>query len=648
MCGICGIYHYQNGEKADAVVLRAMTAALRHRGPDDEGFYLRGSVGLGQRRLAIIDLRGGHQPLANEDQTVWITYNGEIYNFPELRQELIGSGHRFRTNTDTEVIVHAYEQFGEGSLARLNGMFAFALWDSSKQRLLLARDPLGIKPLYFWQEGERLLFASEIKAFYADPAFVAAVDPRALDQYLTFQFVPSPGTIFKGVHKLAPGHYALVECGKIQVKSFARQVPKVRRVDDEREVLAELQEAIATAVKRQMISDVPVGALLSGGVDSGTVVALMRLATGHPVKTFTVGFRGDFAQNELIQARRTAEILGTEHYEVALKAQDCLDAFTKTIWHLDEPVATPSALAMYWVSRLASDHVKVVLTGQGADEPWGGYRRYRGEKFGRWYRRLPAAVRHRVISPLVNALPRHEDFKRGVFALDQADPATRFARGYTVLSPAMKQLLYRDGLIGPEPGGDNADLLRYWQRPVAHLDSLAQQLYVETRFSLPDNLLLYGDKMAMASSLEVRVPLLDLELMGLVESLPVNLRFKGWQGHKYLYKKAIARWLSPEILDRPKLGFLTPMDDWLQSEITGYLRERLTSPGSACAQYFNRSYIDELIGLHAARRLDLTRALYCLLVFEEWHGQFMDRGSQLRLDSVDSFSGLKSTGIQVR
>jgi asparagine synthase (glutamine-hydrolysing) len=346
MCGICGIYHYNTGREVEAGLLRGMTASLRHRGPDDEGYYLKGPVGLGQRRLSIIDLSGGHQPLANEDQTVWITYNGEIYNFPDLRRELLSLGHRFRTQSDTEVIVHAYEQFGVDCLPRFNGMYAFGLWDGRNRRLLLARDPFGIKPLYFWQAGGRLLFASEIKAFYADPTFRPEVDTVALDEFLSYQFVPSPRTILQGVQKLAPGHFASVEQGRVTIKPFYRRVPEIRRVRDEREVLAELQEAIASAVKRQMISDVPVGALLSGGVDSGTVAALMREATSNTVKTFTVGFSGDFAKNELAQAKRTAAILGTEHHEVVIGAQDCLDTFAATIWHLDEPVATTSALAM--------------------------------------------------------------------------------------------------------------------------------------------------------------------------------------------------------------------------------------------------------------------------------------------------------------
>ncbi len=625
MCGICGVYNKADGATVDRHMVQGMCAALRHRGPDDEGLYLAGQVALAQRRLSIIDVEGGHQPMANEDHTVWVTYNGEIYNYPHLMAELISRGHRFQTRSDTEVIVHGYEEYGLALLPRLNGMYALALWDTRAQRLLLARDPFGIKPLYVWQDGQHLSFASEIKAFLADPTFQRQVDPVALDEYLTFLFVPSPNTILQGVQKLRPGHCMVVEGSQQRTLPFARQAPPEVEVADEGAAVEELQERISQAVGRQMISDVPVGALLSGGLDSGVVAAIMQQVSNQPVKTFTVGFTGDFAENELAMARRTADILGTDHHEIVIGIQECLDSFAATVWHLDEPIATSSALAMYWVSRLAAEQVKVVLTGQGADEPWAGYLRYRGEKLGEWYRHLPPAVRHGVAVPLASHLPRSDAVKRAVSALGIEDPAERFASTYTVFTPPMKAALYRDGLAPRDSDACCSAAVRYWQSPVAHLPALAQQLYVDARFSLPDDLLLYGDKMAMAASLEARVPLLDLELMRYVEGLPTNLRLKGWRGHKYLFRKAIARWLPPEILGRPKLGFGTPMDQWFQNEIAGYVRERIASPGTACAHYFEPDYIHRMIRQHAERREDYTRALYSLLVFEYWHEQFIGR-----------------------
>jgi len=622
MCGICGWLSF-TGADVDRAIVKQMAGTLVHRGPDDDGFFFDVMVALGQRRLSIIDVAGGHQPMPNEDRSIWVTYNGEIYNFPELVEDLTRRGHRFRTRSDTEVIVHAYEEYGLDCLERFNGMYAFALWDGRTKRLVLARDPFGIKPVYVWRDGSHLLFASEVKAFLSDPSFPREIDLAALDRYLTFQFVPSPGTIFKGVQKLQPGHCLVVdEDGQTRVIPFARKAPVIREVINEASAVSELQNTLAGAVKRQMISDVPVGAMLSGGVDSAAVVALMQQSTNQRVKTFTVGFVGDFAKNELKAARRSAAILGTDHYEIAISAQDCLDVFPKVVWHLDEPVATPSALAMFWVSQLASQHVKVVLTGQGADEPWAGYRRYEGEKWGQIYRHIPLFLRQQVVAPLAENVPRAEALKRAVYALGTDDPAQRFTGVYAVFTPLMKRALYRPEVaeaIGPS---QDVESIRYWQSPVAHLDPLAQQLYVETRFSLADNFLLYGDKMAMASSLEARVPLLDLPLMSFVESLPVQWRLRGLNGHKYLYRKAIARWLPDEILRRPKIGFATPIDGWFQDEITGYVRERLLGTGSLCAQLFDQTCLEAMINEHAARRKDFSRALYSLLVLAEWAGSF--------------------------
>jgi len=623
MCGICGIYYYGSDENADERLVRRMATALTHRGPDDEGFLVEGPVALGHRRLAIIDPAGGHQPMANEDEAVWTVANSEIYNFHQLAGALTRAGHRFRTRSDTEVIVHAYEEYGREWLRRLDGMFALAVWDRRARRLTLARDPFGIKPLYVWDDGRCVRFASEIKAFLADPAFPRDIDRIALDQYLTFQFVPSPRTIFAAVRKVPPGHQVIVERNTVRLSRFTAPAPSSPMpIGDEAAAVAELQARLSAAVERQMVSDVPLGALLSGGIDSAAVVAIMREVSGRRVKTFTVGFAGAFANDELAAARRSAALLGSEHHEVVMETPDSFAAFAPIAWHLDEPIATPSVVAMWSLSRLAAEHVKVVLTGQGADEPWGGYRRYRGEYLGRWYRRLPPPLRRGVVDALVARLPRGEALKRAVAALGAADPAERFAGVYTVFSAAMKRSLYRQAPA--ELATQAIDALRYWQQPVAHLDPLAQQLYVETRFSLPDNLLLYGDKLAMAFSLEARVPWLDLPLMDFVESLPVRLRLKGWAGHKYLYRKAVRRWLPDEVLGRRKIGFDTPMDQWFQGSLAEMLRDEIAAPASACARYFNVSYIRTLIRQHVERREDHTRPLFSLLMFEAWHRQFVD------------------------
>ncbi len=624
MCGICGIYHYGTERLADERLVRRMATALAHRGPDDEGVLVDGPLALGHRRLAIIDPAGGHQPMANEDENVWTVANAELYNFRPLAAALTGAGHRLRTRSDTEVIVHAYEEYGRDWLRRLDGMIALAVWDRRARRLTLARDPFGIKPLYLWDDGRCLRFASELKAFLVDPTFPRDIDPVALDQYLTFQFVPSPRTIFAAVRKVAPGHQVIVERGTVRIERFTDPAPQPLPVHDEAAAVDELQALLRAAVQRQMVSDVPVGALLSGGIDSATVVAIMRELTGQRVQTFTVGFAGAFAKDELTAARRTAAILGSKHHEVVVDAPDSLAVFAPIAWHLDEPIATPSVLPMWSLSRLAAAHVKVVLTGQGADEPWGGYRRYRGERLGQWYRRLPAPLRQGLVDPLVARLPRAEALKRAVAALAAADPAQRFAGVYTVFTTAMKRALYRAAPAGLGDATHDLAALRYWQQPLAHLEPLAQQLYVETRLSLPDNLLMYGDKMSMAFSLEARVPWLDLPLMHFVENLPVGLRLRGWTGHKYLYRKAVRRWLPDEILTRRKLGFDTPMDQWFRGPLAGMLRDEIAGPASACARYFHTATIEALIRQHVARRENHTRPLFSLLMFEYWHRQFVD------------------------
>jgi asparagine synthase (glutamine-hydrolysing) len=600
-----------------------MAQVLAHRGPDDEGFWCEGPVGLAQKRLSIIDLKGGHQPLANEDQSVWITFNGEIYNYPSLMSSLIREGHTFSTRSDTETIVHAYEEHGLDFVKRLNGMFAFALWDKKANQLVLARDPFGIKPLYIWDTHDGLAFSSEIKSFLTHPEFSREVDLQSLDEYLTFQFVPSPRTIFKGVYKLQPGHCLVLKDGVIRIIQYAfKEIQQIHNWK-EQSLIGELQALIHASIKRQMVSDVPVGALLSGGVDSAVVAAIMSEISSSTVKTFTVGFEGGFNKNELGAARRTAQLLGTQHQEVIIGSDEFLKVFPATIWHMDEPVATTSALAMYWVSQLAAESVKVVLTGQGADEPWAGYRRYRGEKLGAIYRKTPEFIRNKVIGPITRRVPRAESLKRSVYALGNNDPVERFTNIYTVFTKEMKTALYQDWLSKETQIGPICKSLQYWQSQVNGLDPLSQQLFLETRFSLADNLLLYGDKMAMASSLEARVPLLDLELMDFVENLPSNLKLHGLKGHKYLYRKAVRKWLPKEIMNRPKIGFLTPIDVWMQKGISTYTRELLTTPGNACSKYFNTDVIETLICDHISRREDNSRALFTLMVFENWFKEFM-------------------------
>ncbi len=537
MCGICGVYNYGTGEPAGEQLLRAMTAAMIHRGPDDDGFRLDGPLALGMRRLSIIDLGGGAQPMSNEEQTVWVVSNGEIYNFRELRRELEGHGHRFRSKSDTEVIVHAYEEWGVDALARLNGMFGTAIWDAGRRRLVLARDPFGIKPLYYWDDGRRIAFASEIRSLLCHPAIDRSVDLEALDQFLAYTFVPSPRTAFAGIGKLLPGHALVCTAEGTTLRRFHEPGIAPRTYRDERELVAELRDAVRAAVERQMVADVPVGAMLSGGIDSAAVTAIMAECTSGTVDTFTVGFGSEFPKDELVKARAVARRIGTNHHEVVLSAREYADFLPRSIRSLEEPIATASTHAFYAVCELASRSVKVVLTGQGADEPFGGYARHLGERYGHLYRGIPPLLRDRLLAPAIRRLPRNEQLKRAVAALGVSDPVERMHRVYSVID--------RDLLEQLAPGSRRQtfqDSVGRWAADVGSLDDLGRMLYVDARFSLPDNLLLYGDKMSMAVSLEARVPFLDLELMKVAEAIPSRLKIRGLT-RKHIFRQAIAPWV---------------------------------------------------------------------------------------------------------
>jgi len=600
-----------------------MNDALAHRGPDDQGVYVGddSSIALGHRRLSIIDLDGGHQPMCNEDGTIWTVFNGEIYNFQDLRRKLKSLGHLFATNSDTETIIHSYEEWGFDAFPRLNGMYAFALWDERKRTLALARDPFGVKPLYYWDSGHSLVFASEIKAILCHPAVDADVDLEALDNFLTLTFVPSPRTAFSGIKKLLPGHALIYSHRGNNHRYFYRKKPSLFSKLSEDELIEALQEKMFTAIKRQMVADVPIGVFLSGGTDSTTIAEIMTSITGGPIQTFTVGFSGDFADNELDAARATSERIGSRHHDITLSADKYAEFLPQSILFLEEPIATTSTLAYYEISQLAREHVKVVLTGQGADEPFAGYPRHFGERYGALYRSLPPYLRHWIIAPLLERLPRNERIKRAVRSLDIKDDLKRAIEIHTIFNWTLKQQLYNDSVIGTVRD-TLYDTMKFWQANVASLDGLSQMLYTDARLFLPDNLLLYGDKLSMAVSLEARVPFLDLELMEFVERIPPNLKIKG-KTQKYILKKAISKWIPNHTIRRRKIGFNTPVDDWFRGKWHRFTEDRLLDPGSACGEYFKRKAIQTMLHDHSSGRQDHKRALFCLLTFEIWHEQFI-------------------------
>lgn len=623
MCGITGKFNYSNSEPIDSNTASEMVKVITHRGPDDEGFYFNQmkNLFLGHRRLSIIDLSTGHQPISNENGTIWIVFNGEIYNFPELRRELISLGHNFKTNSDTEVIIHAYEQWNVDSFSKLNGMYAFALWDENKQELIIARDPFGIKPVYYFNNNKTFIFGSEVKSLLKNTEVTRDVDTGALYNYFTFTYVPSPYTVFKDIFKLKPGYYISVSSQGVNTKRFYTNTTTSINYINEDDIVSQLQEHIFNAVKRQMISDVPIGAMLSGGVDSSTVATIMSQISNQSIKTFTVGFENDYELNELKDAKYIADKIGSEHYELVVSSEDYKDLLPFSVWHMEEPVATGSILAYYMICKLAASKVKVVLTGQGADEPFAGYPRHLGEYYGKYYRSIPYSLRKYLLNPLIFSLKRNEQLKRAAFSLEEPVTEKRFLKIYSTLQSEITQKLFIKNGFDWESITLNA--IEDWQKDTTEFDDLNKLLYSDSRLSLPDNLLLYGDKMAMAVSLEARVPFLDLELMKFVESIPSKFKINGFT-QKYLLKKAVRKWIPEDVIKKKKIGFATPIDNWFQSELKGEIEERLLSEGSAIRKYLDALTIKKMIDDHSSKKEDYKRPLLSFLTFEIWHEKFIN------------------------
>jgi asparagine synthase (glutamine-hydrolysing) len=624
MCGICGVFDLR-GAAVEPGLVHRMAAALSHRGPDGEGFHIDGPIGLGHRRLSIIDLAGGAQPISNEDDAIQIVFNGEIYNFIELRKELEAAGHRFKTRSDTEVILHGYEQWGADCVSRFNGMFAFAIWDRNRQRLFVARDHLGIKPLYYTRIGDRLLFASEIKALLQDAQCPRAVNLSALGQLFTLRFVPSPNTLFEGIQKLPPGHWMLADASGLRVERYWQSTPGDFSTAPEGELIERYRSLVEDAVRLQMRSDVPVGLFLSSGVDSAALLALMGQHAGAPVRTFTIGFEDGEKSNETDDARALAKRFGADHDEMIVGASDYEKYFDRHLWDLEEPLGNETAAAFYFVSQIASRKVKVALAGQGADEPWAGYHRYIGVKLSQLYSRLPGFVTDGMIRPIVESTSKNERLRRGVAALSEPDMLARMVKIYSFFSADMKSRLFQPWVKAAisVDGAEARQALSRLQGDVASLDPLTQMLYIDTRANLPDDLLMVGDKTAMANSLEARVPYLDYRIVEFIESLPPHLKLKGFQG-KYLHKKALGKWVPEEVVYRKKKGFDNPIDQWLRSRMKFFAKECLLGERSAVGRYFDRAYIRELLAQHETGVRNHLRHIYLLISFELWHQRFID------------------------
>lgn len=623
MCGICGIFDL-SGHPIDRGTLNRMSQAIRHRGPDGEGELVDGEVGLGHRRLSIIDVGGGGQPIGNEDGSIQIVFNGEIYNFVELREELLKEGHQFRTRSDTEVIVHAYEQWGPACVRRFNGMFAFALWNVKRRELFLARDHLGVKPLYYVRIGEVLVFASEIKSLLEYPGCPREVDLEALAELFTFRYVPSPKTLFKHILKLPPAHTMTLKRGAMAIERFWDWVPHERTGLSETDFIEEYQDLLEDAVRLQLRSDVPLGLFLSSGVDSAVLLALMRQHSNSTIEAFTIGFEGGERSNENDDAQKIARQFGATHHSRMLAPEDYVKYYDRYMRDVEEPLGNETAASFFFVSKMTSEKVKVALTGQGADEPWAGYDRYKGVKLSTLYSRMPGAVTDTLALVAGKLSGRMERFKRGVASLAEPDMLTRFAKVYSFFGADMKEQLYRGALkmsFDRDPFGTRHALARL-QTDVKHLDALSQILYIDTRANLPDDLLMVSDKTSMACSLEARVPFLDYRLVEFIESLPPHLKLNGMTG-KYLHKKACEKWLPKEVVYRRKKGFANPVEHWFRDRMRPFVEECLLSKDSSMALYFDQNYIQRILELDRQGKEQYRRHIYLLVSVELWHRAFI-------------------------
>ena len=617
MCGICGQFNFAGDEPVEPEIVRRMTDSIAHRGPDDEGYFFSGPLGLGFRRLSIIDLSGGHQPMFDAQQTVCIIFNGEIYNYKELRQELQKYGHCFRTNSDTEVIIHGYKEWGTDVFNHLNGMFGVAIWDLQRKRLVVARDAMGIKLVYYRIAGGRFTFGSEIRAVLAGEQSQPEIDPVALNLFLRFRYTPSPLTLFQGIRKLAPGTMVVLEEGKYREERWYDYTPiPFSKPREDEEAAHELLELYQGAVRRHLLSDVPVGILLSGGIDSGLLLALMN-EQGGPWPAYTVGYGEVFEDDELADAKETASLFGARYVPVKLDQAEFERSLPKIVECLEEPIAASSIVPMYFVSQRARQDVKVALIGQGPDELFGGYKRHLGVRYGNWWRWLPTRLQS-VVGFAVNGLSRNETLKRGVSSLGTENRLKRYQDVFSLAPEPTIHELFREGLL-PEPGSDG--LVEYWRAllpQMKYTDELGGFQLLEIRSSLPDELLMYADKLSMAHNLELRVPYLDRTVVEYVQRLGANLKIRRGT-RKWLHRQVCQRYLPPRILKRKKRGFaVNVVDAWFRSSVRGHLSELLLDDSSPMYDLLEREPIRKLLSDHRSGRQDNHKLLFSLVMVEQW------------------------------
>jgi asparagine synthase (glutamine-hydrolysing) len=630
MCGICGKLEFDPQRRIDPDLLRNMMNTIRHRGPDDEGVYISENVGLGHRRLSIIDLNTGKQPISNETGTVWIVFNGEIYNYRELRLDLLKRGHVFSTETDTEVIVHLYEEYGEGSLDKLRGMFAFAIWDDTAKTLFLARDRVGIKPLYYCETNSALLFGSELKCILADPSVRREIDPVAIDRFLTYHYTAGAETPLKGIKKLLPGHYLIARGGRTDVRQYwdLKFVPRTRNGHDP---AGELNDLLLDTVRGHMIADVPVGVLLSGGVDSTAMLSFASELSSEKLHSFTIGFDGEGVVDERPYARLAAERFGSIHHETTINAKDFADFLPRYVWHMEEPVCEPPAVALYYVSKLASQFVKVVLSGEGGDEAFAGYPEYRNYP---WLERAktllgPLNGVAAGTTKLLSGLPGLQKLKK--YSAMMRTPLQEYYYSRSAMPISFFSSNF-DQLYTPEfrrtvDHSCSLQIAADFFRKVADQPVLNQMLYVDTKTWLPDDLLIKADKITMANSLELRVPLLDHRVLEFAASLPISEKLHGFKT-KHILRNALAKRVPKVILERPKAGFPVPYRSWMRGELKDLVHDTLLSSKASSRGCFSKTLVENVVSNNTSKT-DYSAEVFSLLVMELWNQEFLDKNSTL-------------------
>ena len=625
MCGICGIAGFDGLGPDARDTVRAMNATIVHRGPDDEGYYSDDRVSLGMRRLSIIDLDTGHQPLANETETVWTVYNGEIFNFPVLRDELRARGHAFATRSDTEVIVHLYEEHGLDFVHKLNGMFAIALWDTARRRLVLARDRLGVKPLHYFVRDRKLFFASEIKALL-QAGCPRDIDPEALSQFFSFEYIPAPRSVFKAVSKLLPGHLLILEDGRVETRRYWDvRYPGGEAADrSEEDTAEEIYRRLRESVRIRLVSDVPLGVFLSGGIDSSAVTAMMSEAASGRIQTYSIGFR-EKSFNELDRARAVADYFRTDHTPFVVESSQVKELVPVLMRFLDEPLADASVIPTFIISRLARKHVTVALAGDGGDELFGGYDTYKAAKVAACYRKVPRFIRRGLVKPAVSLLPASRkrlsfEFKAKKFVSGaEYPPEISNFIWWGAYAPADKERLFHPDFrasLGADPYAPVAFHLLHGPGPEA--DTLDRLAYLDLKLYLQDDLLVKVDRMSMANSLEIRTPFLDYTLVEFAATIPSRFKLRGFTS-KYILKKMLRGRVPDSVLDLKKIGFDIPLGPWLRDELWDFTTDVLSPAGLARHGLFQTAFVQKILAEHKAGTHNHRQLLWPLIIFQFWH-----------------------------